>query len=112
MTDTDTREADDSPGPPPQTRERRLAEMFVTLADTLVADFDVVEVLDQLVRACVDPLGCTAAGLLPSDQRGNLAVMASSAESSRLLELFHLQNAQGPCLACYQMGGAVTVPHV
>src|SRR4051812_14445855 len=110
MTDPDTREADDNPGSTPRTREQRLAEMFVTLADTLVADFDVLEVLDRLVCACVDPLGCTAAGLLLSDQRGNLAVMASSAESSRLLELFQLQNDQGPCLDCYQTGQAVTVP--
>lgn len=91
------------------TRERRLAELFVVLADTLVADFDVVEVLDLLVQACVDPLGCTAAGLLLSDQRGHLAVMASSAESSRLLEVFQLQNEEGPCLDCYRSRRPVTV---
>jgi GAF domain-containing protein len=91
------------------TRERRLAEVFVVLADTLVAEFDVVEVLDLLVRACVDPLGCTAAGLLLSDQRGHLAVMASSAESSRLLEVFQLQNEEGPCLDCYRTHRPVTV---
>jgi GAF domain-containing protein len=90
-------------------RERRLAEVFVVLADTLVAEFDVVEVLDLLVRACVDPLGCTAAGLLLSDQRGHLAVMASSAESSRLLEVFQLQNEEGPCLDCYRTRSPVTV---
>jgi len=91
-------------------RERQLADVFVQLADTLVADYDVVEVMDLLVRACVDTLGCTAAGLLLSDQRGNLTVMASSAESSHLLEVFQLQNDEGPCLVCFQTRQAVSVP--
>jgi GAF domain-containing protein len=92
------------------TRERRLAEVFVLLADTLVADYDVVDVLDQLVRACVDPLGSTAAGLLLDDQRGHLTVMASSGESSQLVELFQVQSEQGPCLDCYRTRQPVTVP--
>jgi GAF domain-containing protein len=92
------------------TREHRLADVFVVLADTLVADFDVVELLDLLVRACVDTLGCTAAALLLGDQRGHLTVMASSAESSRLLEVFQVQNDEGPCLDCFRTQQAVSVP--
>jgi GAF domain-containing protein len=91
-------------------REQLLADVFVHLADTLVAEYDVVEVLDHLVRACVDTLGCTAAGLLLSDQRGHLTVMASSAENSRLLEIFQIQNDEGPCLVCFQTGQPVSVP--
>jgi transcriptional regulator with GAF, ATPase, and Fis domain len=93
----------------PSERESRLLRTFVQIADTLVDDYDVTEVLHQLVVICVEVLGAAAAGMLLSDQRGHLAVVASSSERTRLLELFQLQSNEGPCLDCVNSGEPVMV---
>jgi GAF domain-containing protein len=90
-------------------RELLLGQTFVRLADSLVHGFDVVELLDGLVTSCVDLLDATAVGLMLTDQRGQLRVMATSSERSLTLELFELQNDEGPCLDCFRSGAPVSV---
>src|SRR3954454_15402673 len=89
-------------------RERALAEAFVSLADTLVADYDVIELLDRLCTDCVALLPIDAAGLLLSDQRGALRVLSSSTEQAHLMELFQVQMSEGPCLDCFHTSRQVT----
>lgn len=88
-------------------RETVLAKTLVKLADTLVADFDVVELLTVLTDGCVDVLDVGAAGLMLATPGGDLRVLASSSEAMRLLELFELQSQEGPCLDCYRAGQPV-----
>jgi GAF domain-containing protein len=86
-----------------------LSATFVELTDTMVADFDVIEFLHVLTDRSVKLLDVSAAGLLLADPRGELRVVAASSEAARLLELFQLQNDQGPCLDCFRGGQPVTV---
>jgi transcriptional regulator with GAF, ATPase, and Fis domain len=84
-----------------------LSETFVELTDTMVAGFDVIDFLHVLTGRSVQLLDVSAAGLLLADPRGELVVVAASSEAARLLELFQLQNDQGPCLDCFRSGQPV-----
>jgi transcriptional regulator with GAF, ATPase, and Fis domain len=84
-----------------------LSDTFVELTDTMVAGFDVIDFLHRLTDRSVQLLDVSAAGLLLADPRGELRVVAASSEAARLLELFQLQNDEGPCLDCFRSGQSV-----
>jgi GAF domain-containing protein len=88
-------------------REALLARTLVDLADSLVDDFDVVELLTLLADRCVEVLDVDAAGLMLATPDGSLRVMASSSEAMLVLELFEIQAMEGPCLDAHRTGGPV-----
>lgn len=92
-----------------QTREGQLAEAFVTLADTLVDDYDVIDLLHVLVERCSLLLDATDAGILIPDSDGALEVVASTSERSRVIELLQQGAGEGPCVDAYLTGRTVTV---
>jgi len=86
--------------------------VFVELADTLVAGFDLMEFLATLTERCVELLEVDAAGLLLADSSGALRLVAGSTEQARVAELFQIQNDEGPCLDCYRTGQVVIVSDI
>ena len=84
-----------------------LSETFVELTDTMVVGFDMIDFLHVLTNRSVQLLDVSAAGLMLADPRGELRVIAASSEAARLLELFQIQNDQGPCLECFRSGEPV-----
>jgi GAF domain-containing protein len=89
-----------------------LTRTFVELADTLVDEFDVVEMLTTLADRCVAVLDVSAAGLMLISPDGDLRAVASSSEAMRMVELFELQTQEGPCLDCYRSRQPVLNQHL
>lgn len=94
---------------PSHERESRLLDTFVQMADTLVDDYDIVDVLHVLVSQTVRLLDAAAAGIVMADQRGGLQVLASSTEKAAILELYQIQAGEGPCWDCVQNGEPIFV---
>jgi signal transduction protein with GAF and PtsI domain len=90
-------------------RETRVLDAVVTLVDSLLGDFDIVELLTDLAEHCAQLLDVAAAGLLLAGTRRHLHLMAATSEESRALELFQLQADEGPCLDCYATGQPISV---
>ncbi|MGZ8714852.1 MAG: ANTAR domain-containing protein [Mycobacterium sp.] len=88
-------------------RQALTATTFVEIVDTLVDDFDVIEVLTVLTSRSVDLLEAAAAGILLADDDRHLRVIGASTEQVGLLELFQIQNDEGPCLDCFHTGAVV-----
>ena len=88
--------------------DQRLAATFVELADSLVEDFDVVDLMVLLTERCVELLGAAAAGLLLADSNGTLHLMAATSEALETVELFQIQSDEGPCRDCFHTGVPVS----
>jgi GAF domain-containing protein len=89
------------------TRQTLTATTFVEIVDTLVGEFDVIDVLTLLTSRCVELLDAAAAGILLADDDRHLRVIGASNERIQLLELFQVQNDEGPCLDCFRTGQVV-----
>jgi hypothetical protein len=92
-----------------QQREREIIDSFIGFADSLVDDFDVLDLTIQLTEDCARLLDVAAAGLLLADAGGVLHLLSATSEQARSLEVFQLQREEGPCLECYRSGVSVNV---
>lgn len=92
-----------------RTREDRLVGTFVTLADSLVADYDIVDLLQTLVEETTELFDAAAAGILLINRAQELEVIVSTNERSEFLGLMQLQAGQGPCVEAVTTGKVVSV---
>jgi GAF domain-containing protein len=90
-------------------RETRVLDAVVSLVDSLLGDFDVVDLLTELTQRCAQLLNVASAGLLLADPLEQLRLFAATTEETRNLELFQLQADEGPCVDCYFSGQPVSV---
>lgn len=93
-----------------ENRERRLIDAFVDATDTLVADFDIVELLQTLIDNAVTIFDVDAAGILLANQQGELEVLVSTSEQSNLLGVLQLEDGEGPCIEAYADGVMIAAP--
>jgi GAF domain-containing protein len=91
-------------------RETRVLKAVSSLVDSLLDDFDIVELLTELTEHCAQLLDVASAGLLLTNPSRHLHLMAATTEATHHLELFQLQADQGPCLDCYTTGHPISVP--
>ncbi len=90
-------------------RESRVLDAVVSIVDTLLDDFDVVDLMTELTERCAEMLDVAAAGFLLADPFEHLRLLAATSEQARELELFQLQADEGPCVDCYAGGQPVSV---
>ncbi len=93
-------------------REAEIIRTFATLADSLVAGFDSVDLLQTLVERSASLLDATDAGILLADGTGRLEVVASTDERSQLVELMQLGHGGGPCVECFTTGLTIAIPDI
>ena len=92
-------------------RETLLIITLVELADNLVDDYDVIDVLTVLSDRCVETVDVDAAGVMLAWPGGELQYVASSSDSMRIIELFQIQVDEGPCVDCFNDGQPI-VNHI
>ncbi|MEV0258119.1 ANTAR domain-containing protein [Streptomyces sp. NPDC050732] len=88
-------------------RERKIAETFVELADTFVADFDVIDFLQQLTIRCCDIFAVTDVAVLLAYPGPQLYSPAPCDPSPALSGLLELALREGPALDAYRTAATV-----
>lgn len=82
------------------TAEEQVSITVAGITARLAARHDGLTILGSVTDACRTLLAADATGVLISDPRGGLEVIAASDENARFTELLQTQTDQGPCVDC------------
>ena len=87
--------------------DAQVARTFIDLTSVITSGAETIEVFTDLTQKCVSLLPVSSAGILLRDVAGDLQVVGASSPSAHLLDLFQVQNEEGPCLECLETGEQV-----
>jgi diguanylate cyclase (GGDEF)-like protein len=87
-----------------------LSAVLSEFARTMVTDFPIQGILERLVERIVEILPITAAGVTLISPGADPRYVAASNGSALVYEQLQTELAEGPCLAAYRTGEAVSVP--
>jgi diguanylate cyclase (GGDEF)-like protein len=87
-----------------------LSDVLSEFARTMVTNFPIQGILDHLVRRIVDIMPVTAAGVTLITPGVDPRYVAASDPAALRYEKLQTELGQGPCLAAYHTGQAVSVP--
>ncbi len=89
--------------------EDKLSAVLSEFARTLITDFPIQGILDHLVARIVEVLPVTSAGVTLISAGTAPHYIAASDRAALRYEQLQTQVGQGPCLAAFETGGAVSV---
>jgi diguanylate cyclase (GGDEF)-like protein len=90
--------------------DEQLSSVLSEFARTLVTDFPIQSILEHLVERIVDVLEIDAAGVTLIEPGSEPQYLAASDQSALRFEQLQTELGEGPCLAAYESGEAVSVP--
>ena len=90
--------------------QQRLSGVLVQLAQTLIADFSIQEILDRLVMHMLEVIPVTGAGVLMLDPENDEHFLAASDTRILQIETLQLELKEGPCIVGFETGEAIHVP--
>lgn len=90
-------------------REARIIDTLVELADILVTPFEPDDLLYRLVDSCLEVLDAQAAGVLLRDQSGELRAVTATSRDVKELEVFEVALSEGPSYEAFRSGEQVAV---
>jgi GAF domain-containing protein len=93
-------------------RDAELARILAAAVRTMTSDFEYLDLANQLAVSTTHLLGAEAAGVMLEDGFGALQALSASDEDTRLLEVFELQQQEGPCYECWRTGLVVSAPDI
>lgn len=84
-------------------------QAFTNAVGALVGDYDVADVLAQLVEDCAELYPAASVAVMVRDEGENLELLSATSHRVEELELLQIQQEEGPCLDAILSGGQVRV---